>query len=111
LSNDETYAGWARASAGSSGALEAGGLMMGPGAVKGVLVRELVDITTYRGRRASFNGVTGTIRGLVATQAVALKPDGQASSVAGPTKLVLVDDFGHEHQLEFGAHDYVTLLD
>jgi len=42
------YAGWARASAGSSGALDAGALM-GPGAVKGrrVLVRELADITTY----------------------------------------------------------------
>lgn len=86
---------------------------MGPGVVKGprVLVRELADITTYRGRRARFDGTVGVIRGLVATESVALKPDGRASSSIGPTKLVLVDDFGVEHELAFGAHDYVTLLD
>lgn len=110
MSNDET--GWAHASTGKYGAMGLGA-PMGTGAFNGsrVLVRELADLTTYRGRRARFDGTTGTIRGLVATEAVALKPDGQASSSPGPTKLVLVDEYGYEHQLEFGAHDYVTLLD
>ncbi|WP_099020890.1 hypothetical protein [Mycolicibacterium palauense] len=100
MSDDDTRTGWPYARAG--GAFTTGAR---------VLVRELADITTYGGRRANFDGTIGSIRGLVAGAAVGLGVDGRASSVAGPTKLVLVDDFGQEHRFEFGAHDYVTLLD
>lgn len=112
MSNDDTPAGWPHARAGGFGAFDVG-MPAGPGAItrSRVLVRELADITTYRGRRANFDGTIGAIRGLVAGVGLGLGVDGQASSVAGPTKLVLVDDFGQEHRFEFGAHDYVTLLD
>lgn len=76
-----------------------------------VLVRELADYVTYHGRRAEFDGITGTISGLVATTAVALTADGQGVPRPGPTKLVLIDEHGQTHHFEFGAHDFVTLLD
>lgn len=37
-------------------------------------------------------------------------PRPQGVPVAGRPLLVLIDDLGHTHHLEFGAHDYVTLL-
>ena len=72
-----------------------------------VLVRELADDATYRGRRARFDTLTGTIDGLAAAAV-----DSQQGSPNRPTlQLVLIDDFGQTHRVDFGAHDYVTLLD
>ncbi len=97
------------ASASGSGAGDS--MMMGPGAVSKarVLVRDLSD-AAYRGRRVRFGEITGTVEGLAATAAVGVTPDGQGVPLAGRPLLVLVDDLGHTHHLEFGAHDYVTLL-
>jgi hypothetical protein len=50
------------------------------------------------------------VDGLAATAAVGVTPDGQGVPLAGRPLLVLVDDLGHTHHLEFGTHDYVTLL-
>ncbi|PJE03612.1 MAG: hypothetical protein CK429_32940 [Mycobacterium sp.] len=98
---------------GGPGGAESPRLPMGPGApqLRRVLVRELADYVTYHGRRAEFDGVTGSISGLVATTAVGLTNDGQGVPRPGPTKLVLIDDSGQAHHFEFGAHDFVTLLD
>ncbi|MFN6548126.1 hypothetical protein [Mycolicibacterium nivoides] len=76
-----------------------------------VPVHELADIDTYRGRRVRFGDITGTVEGLVATAAIGLTSDGQAVPRAGNPKLVINDDHGHTHRLDFGAQDYVTLLD
>lgn len=76
-----------------------------------VPVHELADIDTYRGRRVRFGGITGTVEGLVATAAIGLTSDGQAVPRAGKPLLVLNDDHGHTHRLDFGAQDYVTLID
>lgn len=105
--DDKWFAG------GHPGGAESPRLPMGPAAPepRRVLVRELADYVTYHGRRAEFEGVTGTIDGLAATTAVALTTDGQGVPRSGPTKLVLIDDSGKAHHFEFGAHDCVTLLD
>lgn len=72
-----------------------------------VLVRELSDDATYRGRRARFDTLTGIIDGLAAAAV-----DSEQGSPATPAmQLVLIDDFGETHRVAFGAHDYVTLLD
>ncbi|MGH3582624.1 MAG: hypothetical protein ACRDUB_13635 [Mycobacterium sp.] len=75
-----------------------------------VLVRELADIA-YRGRRVQYADITGTVHGVEATAAIAVAPDGQGVAQAGRPRLALIDDAGQDHHLEFGAHDYVTLLD
>lgn len=98
---------------GGPGGAESPRMPAGPGApqLRRVLVRELADYVTYHGRRAEFDDVTGTIDGLAATTALGLTTDGQGVPRPGPTKLVLTDDSGQVHHFEFGAHDFVTLLD
>ncbi|MGJ6127374.1 hypothetical protein QN239_32870 [Mycolicibacterium sp. Y3] len=104
---------WFARSSGGPGGAESPRSPMGSAAPlpRRVLVRELADYVTYHGRRAQFGDVTGTISGLVATTALALTVEGQGVPRPGPTKLVLIDDSGQTHHFEFGAHDFVTLLD
>ena len=75
-----------------------------------VLVRDLADIG-YRGRRVQYADITGTVNGLEANAAIAVTLDGQGVPLSGRPRLALTDDYGRTHHLEFGAHDYVTLLD
>lgn len=87
--------------------------MMGPGAVSSsarVLVRDLAD-PTYRGRRVRYAETTGRVEGLEATAATGVTTSGQDVPLSGRPLLALTDDRGHTHHLEFGAHDYVSLLD
>ncbi|CAN5736338.1 hypothetical protein BH09ACT8_BH09ACT8_56070 [soil metagenome] len=87
-------------------------MRMGSGAVSGnrVLVRDLVAVA-YRGRRVRFADITGTVDGLHATAAIGITPEDQAVPLNGRPVLAVTDDLGRTHHLEFGAHDYVTLLD
>lgn len=104
---------WFARRSGGPGGADSPRLPMGPAAPpsRRVPVRELADYATYHGRRAQFNDITGTISGLVATTALALTIDGQGVPRPGPSELVLIDDTGQTHHFEFGAHDFVTLLD
>lgn len=82
---------------------------MGSGAVRRVRVVDLLH-PQYRGRRVAFGGVVGVFVGLVATTAAAIDADGNPVAAQGPTKLVLRDDHGDEHQLDFVATDTVTVI-
>lgn len=87
-------------------------MRMGPGAVSSarVLVRDLAD-PAYRGRRVRYAETTGRVDGLEATAAIGITDSGQDMPLNGRPLLALTDDRGHTHHLEFGAHDYVSLLD
>lgn len=87
-------------------------MRMGPGAVSSarVLVRDLVD-PAYRGCRVRYAETTGRVEGLNATAATGVTASGQDVPLSGRPLLALTDDRGHTHHLEFGAHDYVSLLD